>query len=163
MASMRDKQSRPVVVVTGMGVVTSLGAGKEDNWKKLTAGESGIHAINRFPTTGLKTSIAGTVDFVAADPLCAPVLSQRLAEVAAEEARGKAGIGKECPGPLFIAVPPVEIEWEQRRALTQASGANGAVNYDDLLRASPKFRDYHDRFMFGSVADALADKFGTQG
>src|SRR4029078_9091035 len=163
MASVRDKQGRPLVVVTGAGVVTSLGAGKEDNWRKLTAGESGIHAINRFPTEALKTSIAGTVDFIAADPMCAPVLSQRLAEMAVGEAISQAGIGKEFPGPLFIAVPPVEIEWEQRRALAQASGANGAVNYDDLLRASPKFGDYHDRFMFGSVADALADKFGTQG
>ena len=33
-----DKAGRPIVVVTGMGVVTSLGAGREDNWRKLTAG-----------------------------------------------------------------------------------------------------------------------------
>ena len=139
MASARDKSGRPVVVVTGMGVVTSLGAGKEQNWKRLTAGESGIHNITRFATEGLKTSIAGTVDFVTADPLCAPILSQRLAEVAAEEAVAQSGLGKsDFPGPLFIAVPPVEIEWEQRRALAKASGANDAVNYDDLLRAEPE-------------------------
>ena len=42
---------RPVVVVTGLGVVTSLGAGKAENWAKLTAGESGIRAITRFPPT----------------------------------------------------------------------------------------------------------------
>ena len=29
MAATRDKTGRPIVVVTGMGVVTSLGAGKE--------------------------------------------------------------------------------------------------------------------------------------
>ncbi len=39
-----------------MGVVTSLGSGKADNWKKLTAGESGIRTITRFPTDGLKTT-----------------------------------------------------------------------------------------------------------
>ena len=50
----RDKFGRPIVVVTGMGVVTSLGAGKSDNWAKLTAGESGIRTITRFPTNGLK-------------------------------------------------------------------------------------------------------------
>ena len=44
MASVKDKQNRPVVVVTGMGVVTSLGAGKADNWKRLTAGDSGVRA-----------------------------------------------------------------------------------------------------------------------
>lgn len=159
----RDKSGRPIVVVTGIGVVTSLGAGKDENWKKLTAGQSGIHAISRFPTEGLKTTVAGTVDFIKADPLCAPVLSQSLAETAAEEAVAQSGIGKQFPGPLFIAVPPVEIEWEQRRTLAKASGANATVSYDDLLRASTKYPDYHARFMFGSVADNLADKFGTQG
>ena len=67
MTATRDKFGRPIVVVTGMGVVTSLGAGKADNWTKLTAGESGIRSITRFPTDGLKTTLAGTIDFVAID------------------------------------------------------------------------------------------------
>ena len=54
MPSSKDKTGRPIVVVTGLGVVTSLGAGKTDNWAKLTAGESGIRAITRFPTDGLQ-------------------------------------------------------------------------------------------------------------
>ena len=45
----RDKAGRPVVAITGMGVVTSLGVGKSDNWAKLTAGTSGIRRISRFP------------------------------------------------------------------------------------------------------------------
>jgi len=64
MASSHDKNGRPIVVVTGMGVITSLGAGKADNWAKLTAGESGIHRITRFANEGLKTTIAGSVDFI---------------------------------------------------------------------------------------------------
>src|SRR5262249_61441497 len=67
MASAHDKNGRPIVVVTGMGVITSLGAGKADNWAKLTAGQSGIHRITRFANEGLKTTIAGTVDFVPAE------------------------------------------------------------------------------------------------
>jgi 3-oxoacyl-[acyl-carrier-protein] synthase II len=163
MASPRDTFGRPVVVVTGLGVVTSLGAGKDDNWKRLTEGQSGIHEISRFPTEGLKTRVAGTVDFVKAEPICAPVLSQRLAELAAEEAIAQAGIGRQFPGPLFLAVPPIEMEWDQRRTLAKASGANGTVNYDDLLRAAPSHPEYHARFMFGSVADNLAERLGTQG
>ena len=68
MTAPRDKFGRPIVVVTGMGVVTSLGAGKTDNWTKLTAGESGIRTMTRFPIDGLKTTMAGTVDFVTVDP-----------------------------------------------------------------------------------------------
>ena len=48
MPSSKDRQGRPTVVVTGRGVITSLGAGKTDNWAKLTGGESGIRAITRF-------------------------------------------------------------------------------------------------------------------
>ena len=55
MTAGKDKMGRPLVVVTGLGVVTSLGAGKTDNWAKLTAGRSGIKTITRFPTDGLKT------------------------------------------------------------------------------------------------------------
>src|SRR6202000_372553 len=114
MRAPRDKFGRPVVVVTGMGVVTSLGAGKTDNWAKLTAGESGIRTISRFSTEGLKTSIAGTVDFlkVEVEPFSSPDLSQKLAETAAEEAVAQSGIGTkgDFPGPLFLAVAPGESE-----------------------------------------------------
>ena len=47
-----------------MGIVTSLGVGKADNWAALTSGRSGIHEITRFPTDHLNTRIAGTVDFL---------------------------------------------------------------------------------------------------
>ena len=163
----RDRQGRPLVAVTGLGVVTSLGQGREDNWTALTAGRSGIHAINRFPTEALRTTIAGTVDFVAAEPFCAPMLSERLAMLAAEEAVGQAGAGRngDFPGALFIAVPPVELEWPQRQTLAEASGQNDGVTYRDLLGAAAtgRFRPWHDLFLFGTVADRIADRFGTKG
>src|SRR5690606_40563900 len=93
MTAMRDKSGRPVVVVTGMGVVTSLGAGKTDNWAKLTAGQSGIRTITRFPTDGLRTTMAGTVDFLSVEPFSSTDLSERLAEHAVEEAITQAAIG----------------------------------------------------------------------
>src|SRR5881394_3614899 len=100
-----DQAGRPIVVVTGMGIVTSLGAGREENWKKLTAGESGIREITRFSTEGLKTRIAGAIDFVKVEQHSSPELSERLAVMSAEEAIAQANIGKrgDFPGPLFIA------------------------------------------------------------
>jgi 3-oxoacyl-[acyl-carrier-protein] synthase II len=167
MTSHLDQAGRPVVAVTGLGVVTSLGAGKAENWKKLTAGESGIHGITRFATEGLKTRIAGTVDFVPVEDMSAPELSQRLAEIAAEEAITQSGIGGrgEFPGPLFLAVPPVEIEWGQREQLLKHRRGNDAVSYQDLLRCAEtgEFTRFYERFMFGSVADKLAEIFGTKG
>jgi 3-oxoacyl-[acyl-carrier-protein] synthase II len=165
--ALKDRQGRPLVAVTGMGVVTSLGQGRDDNWAALTAGRSGIHAIDRFPTEGLRTKIAGTVDFVEAEPFCAPMLSERLGMLASEEAVAQAGAGSkgDFPGGLFIAVPPVEIEWPQREALAEASGQNDGITYPDLLRAAAtgKFKPWHDLFLFGTVADRVADRFGTKG
>jgi 3-oxoacyl-(acyl-carrier-protein) synthase len=60
----RDAKGRPIVAVTGLGIVTSLGQGKQTNWDALTAGKSGIHRIERFPTEGLRTTMGGTVDFL---------------------------------------------------------------------------------------------------
>jgi 3-oxoacyl-[acyl-carrier-protein] synthase II len=166
MTAPRDKFGRPVVVVTGMGIVTSLGAGKADNWAKLTAGESGIRTVTRFPIDGLKTTMAGTVDFLTVEPFSSTGLTERLAELASEEALEQSGIGSKgnFPGPLFLAVAPVEVEWPQRLELGRAVGKQD-LDYDDLLQVSGggKFAPYHRRFMFGSVAGHLAEKFGTKG
>ena len=94
MTAPRDTFGRPIVVVTGMGIVTSLGAGKADNWKKLTAGESGIRTVTRFPIDGLKSTMAGTVDFVTVEPSSSTGLTERLADIAAEEALAQSGIGR---------------------------------------------------------------------
>ena len=167
MTAMRDKLGRPIVVVTGMGVVTSLGSGKSDNWAKLCAGESGIKTITRFPTDGLKTTMAGAIDFVPVEPFSSTDLSERLADIATEEAVAQAGIGRagDFPGPLFLAVAPVELEWPQRQELGRAIGPDTEINYDEMLRVSGggKFTQYHRRFLFGSVASHLADTFGTKG
>ncbi|CAO4154093.1 beta-ketoacyl-ACP synthase [Methylorubrum thiocyanatum] len=164
-SSTHDAQGRPLVAVTGLGIVTSLGRGVAENWDALTAGRSGIRAISRFPTEGLRTRIAGTVDFLDTDPLVAPLLSERFAMVAAEEAVTQAGIGAGFPGGLFVAVPPVEMEWPQRQALAEAAGEPEAVTYAGLQQAAAtrRFDAWHDLFIFGTVADRLADRFGTRG
>ncbi len=55
------------VVVTGVGLVSSLGIGTEANWEALLAGRSGVGRITRFDAAGFSTQIAGEVkDF---DPL----------------------------------------------------------------------------------------------
>jgi 3-oxoacyl-[acyl-carrier-protein] synthase II len=166
MTAPRDKLGRPIVVVTGMGVATSLGAGKSDNWKKLTAGESGIRTITRFPIDGLKTTMAGTIDFVPVEPFSSTDLSERLADLVAEEAIAQAGIGSagDFPGPLFLANAPIELEWPQRDELARTIG-KAEFKYDDLLTASGggRFVPWHRRFLFGSISDHLAERFGTKG
>ena len=49
------------VVVTGLGLVTPLGADVETTWQNLIAGKSGIAPITRFDVTDQKAKIAGEV------------------------------------------------------------------------------------------------------
>jgi len=49
------------VVVTGLGLVTPLGADTEVVWRRLTAGESGLRRIDRFDVADLPSKIAGLV------------------------------------------------------------------------------------------------------
>jgi len=49
------------VVVTGIGLVSSLGIGTDANWAALTAGRSGIESITKFDASQFATQIAGEV------------------------------------------------------------------------------------------------------
>jgi len=163
----RDKAGRPVIAVTGMGVVTSLGVGKTDNWAKLTAGCSGIRRVSRFPIDSLRTTIAGTANDVYRDYMPPAELSERLALLAGEEAIAQAKIGAKgrFPGPLFLALPPLEIEWPYRIKMAHTAVPDGDAGYPDLLRVAgqPQFAQIYETFKYGIIGEHLAAHFGTEG
>jgi 3-oxoacyl-[acyl-carrier-protein] synthase II len=49
------------VVVTGIGLVSSLGIGTDENWTALVAGRSGVGTITKFDASQFATRIAGEV------------------------------------------------------------------------------------------------------
>ena len=49
------------VVVTGLGLISSLGIGLDESWKKLIDGETGIDYITSYDTTDHPVKIAGEV------------------------------------------------------------------------------------------------------
>jgi len=163
--STRDHLGRPIVVVTGIGVVTSLGEGKEDNWSKLISGVSGVRKIDRFPVDGLRTQIAGLIDWEGDGPFCSPVHSLSLARKSASEAIAQANIGARgsFPGPLFLAVSPAETKWDQRMDIYRAQ--RKGRGYQRLIHnaVTGDYRHYYSLFQFGSIVEHLADEFGTRG
>ncbi|MGI9417987.1 MAG: beta-ketoacyl-ACP synthase II [Geminicoccaceae bacterium] len=49
------------VVITGLGLVTPLGAGVDASWRRLIAGESGLRRIDRFNVDDLPSKVAGLI------------------------------------------------------------------------------------------------------
>jgi 3-oxoacyl-[acyl-carrier-protein] synthase II len=163
----RDHQGRPVVAVTGLGVVTSLGQGIEENWAALTAGRSGIRRIRRFPTDGMRVTIAGTLDDLWDEDDTTMMLTLRAGTRAATEAIANAGIGRkgDFPGPLYAALPPTEMEWPYRRKLFAATARDAEGDaYDRMIvagrqRNDPEgFRKILPTYIPGGLAEALGTK-----
>ena len=166
-ASFRDHLGRPIVAVTGMGVLTSLGQGIEDNWKALTSGVSGVRRIARFPVDSLNTRISGMVDFISV-PVENPVeRSFAYARETTDEAIAQAGLSGDFGGPLFLAAPPIEPEWSARFDLADRAppSQRSGDAYDRFLsvlrdKADPAL---HEAWLFGAISERLADRYGTRG
>lgn len=166
MSDYTDHLGRPIVAVTGLGIVSSLGAGKIANWERLTQGESGIKPVTRFSTDKFSTTISGMVDFVESDDALDTTITYPLAETAASEAIEEAGFGgKPFNGPLFLAAPPVEIHWNQRLALDSGSNDSSKDAYSRLLEAAKNapIKGAFESTQFGDIADRLADAFEVDG
>ena len=138
------RQAGRSIAVTGMGVVTSLGVGKSDNWAKLTAGASGIRRISRFPTRQPHAPRSPARSTTCISDYMPPAeLSERIALLAGEEAIAESGIGRKghFPGPLFLALPPLEIEWPYRFKMAETAAPTGEAGYPDLVRVArePQF------------------------
>jgi 3-oxoacyl-[acyl-carrier-protein] synthase II len=49
------------VVITGLGIISPIGIGIDENWRSLAAGKSGIGRITHFDPNGFSAQIAGEV------------------------------------------------------------------------------------------------------
>jgi 3-oxoacyl-[acyl-carrier-protein] synthase II len=86
------------VAITGVGLVTALGATRDETWRRMLAGECGIRAVSVFDTNGYRSRVAAEVDMDAVDDGSTPLerrrrsRSDRIGVRAAAEALADAGV-----------------------------------------------------------------------
>lgn len=84
--------TRPRVAITGIGLVTGLGATREDSWEALTAGRCAIRPVTVFETEGYRSRVAAEVPMAAVEAQLTPLerrrwsRSDQIGVVAANEA-----------------------------------------------------------------------------
>jgi len=128
-------QDRKRVVVTGIGILSPIGLGKDEFWTSLVQGRSGAAPITYFDTTDFATTFAcelknfSAFDYIdrksadRMDPYC------QYAVIAAEQALKDSGLDLQAIDPLRIGV-------------VHGSGIGGMTTYDQ------QFRTYLERFSF---------------
>ena len=168
-SKVRDHRGRPVVAVTGIGVVSSLGVGLDDNWAALAAGRSGHQAHH-----------AASRPSISAPPSPAPIDFMQTSDTrgpdAARSASSPPTKRSAWPASARPAIFPGRCSPRSRRS--SWNGRRGGALYD---AADPAIADAYDRMMrrrrgasndrlrsssasmYGYVAEKLADRFGTKG
>ena len=150
------------VAITGIGLVTALGATREESWRRMLAGECGVRPTTVFDTAGYRSRVAAEVDMPAIDEGSTPLQRRRrsrgdrIGVHAASEALADSGL-------LDTAV--------DRSRVGVFFGAGTA----DLLRNEDFYRDWMTKGLdrarpsdawnhFPSTpVDVVAEAFGFEG
>lgn len=116
---------RPAVVVTGIGLVSSLGIGKEDTWNALREGRSGAGPITRFDTDGFRVHAACEAGDFAAEDFMSTRVARRI------DLFAQFGV---AAAQLAVADAGIEIGDGERVGAVIGSGAGGAATREAQMR-----------------------------
>ena len=98
------------VAITGIGLVTAVGATREETWEAMLAGTCGMRPVSAFDATGYRSQVAGEVDLARVQDTCSLVERRRLSRSdqiglkAADEAVRDAGLAQSGIDPRRIGV-----------------------------------------------------------
>ena len=154
--------TRRRVAITGIGLVTGLGASREETWRGLTAGRCAVRPVTAFDTEGYRSRVAAEVCMESVASALTPHQRRRWARgdqigvAAAAEAVADAGL--------------LESKCDRRRVgvLLGAGTAdllrNETYQHTVIYRGIEHARPSHAWNHFSSTAvDVIATRFGVEG
>jgi 3-oxoacyl-[acyl-carrier-protein] synthase II len=168
-ASVRRARERRVVV-TGMGVMTSLGSDTSALWESILDGRSGVRRIRQFDSDAFPVRIGSEIDMedVRLDGIddLTPWMSRAatFGVYAMEQAWHDAGLTDDAIDPWRSGVcigawnsPNFDVS--ERRAVFDFN-SDSATQYLELCRRSPDVQAQRD---FGAVSTLLSMRHGLHG
>jgi len=153
---------RQGVAVTGIGLVTALGATREESWRRMVAGECGVRPVTVFGTEGYRSRIAAEVDISAVDTGLTDLRHRRhsrgdrIGLLAAAEALDDAGL---MDGTVD----------RTRVGIFLGAGTGDLLRNEDFLHTWIESGIEHARpshvwnHFLSTPVDAIASRFGFEG
>jgi len=150
------------VAIVGIGLVTALGAGRDETWRRLLAGACGIEAATLFDTEGYRCQVAAEVPMHEVDSGLSALQrrrwsrSDRIGVRAADEAVADAGLLDNGIDPtrvgVFLGAGTADLLRNEEYYRTWIAAG--------IERARPSDAWNH----FSSTAvDVIAERFGFEG
>src|SRR5262249_48376446 len=139
------------VVVTGVGLVTSVGVGADAAWKAMLAGREGAGEIPYFDTSAYKVHRAHVIREVGLD-----TTPHELACMAACEAVRDAGLDVARTGPERVGVVIGTLGGDLKTF-------EGALRGDPQRKANGFTSAVARTYPLSTILGALADRLGTGG
>lgn len=155
----------PRVVITGLGAITPLALSMRETWAALLAGRSGIDHIQRFDTTGFKTTFAGEVKGF--DP--ANYMDRKEARRLDIHIQFAMAAAQEAIADARVNFAEYDDEARSRAGLVYGSAIGGMWTMDDgyetmrskgVYRISPFFIP---NLLVDSISGRLAIEYGLYG
>ena len=150
------------VAITGIGLVTGLGATREESWRRMLAGECAIRSATLFDADGYRSRVAAEVDMAALDAASTPLerrrrsRSDRIGVHAAAEAVSDAGLleggADRSRIGVFLGAGTADLLRNEEYYRTWLTSG--------IQRARPS--DAWNHFPSTSV-DVIAERFGFEG
>ena len=150
------------VAITGFGVVSPIGVGRESFWDSLTRGVSGICPITRFDASAFEVQLAGEVKEALTMPEPVEMVSREDPKVgfaywACVEALSQAGIARFDGTTLLHIGTSLEI-FDLNKVIYEGKPNFKAVAVNILKGISPPLQTPLDR-----ASGLLAQEFGRPG
>ena len=149
------------VAITGLGLVTALGATRDETWAALVAGRCGLRPVTAFETDGYRSRIAGEVAMPVIERQLTPLERRRWSRgdqfgvVAAREAVADAG--------LPASLDPTRI------GVLLGAGTSDLIRNEDYFRTTMTRGIRHARpsqawnHFSSTPVDIIASEFGCEG
>lgn len=150
------------VAITGIGLVTAVGATREATWQAMLAGRCGMRRVSLFDASGYRSQLAGEVDLACVQAACSRLQRRRwsrsdqigvkaAAEALCDAALADAGLNPRRVGVLLGAGTADLIRNEEYFFTTLDAG---------IERARPSQAWNH---FANTPADVIAARFGFEG